>query len=96
MQNEFKVCCRCKVKKTLEKFNKCSLAKDGLNYSCKTCVCEKHQLYRNKKLGKETVVDEVPVAEKKFVDYLPEKLKWKIKIQLINAARGYANNKRNH
>lgn len=91
---ETKLCCRCKNQVPLSDFNKCSSAKDGLDYSCKPCKNERVAFLRLKRKGLEgPAEDEKP---KKFIDYLPEKLKWKISIQLIKATRGYANNKRHN
>ena len=44
-----KRCCRCKIEKDLNEFNKDKSRKDGLMYKCKLCEKEYRQLNREKK-----------------------------------------------
>jgi hypothetical protein len=41
-----KVCARCKEAKPVSEFNKCSGAKDGLNWYCKQCARTASRLYK--------------------------------------------------
>jgi len=47
-----KVCCKCKIEKSIFEFGKLSSSKDGLNYSCKDCHNKRSKEYSKKSYNK--------------------------------------------
>jgi hypothetical protein len=83
---ETKACTKCGIVKTLDKFSKCSSAKDGKNYQCKDCV---NEYQRNRNLRPENR-EKLRKANKKYLANLKENDPHKyeiVKAKMDKAAR---------
>lgn len=85
-----KKCAKCEKIKNISEFGVDSTKKTGYRNRCKQCLREIRAIRRKNPLAPRSAPvyskDELlsSVNEKKFVDYLPEKIKWKITVQLLS------------